>query len=358
MMILSSNSVINTLDGLRGAVVASKLAAFSALAATLAAVFAGIVLLRLAHDYVSGQGLTFWELVRPFVLFLLVARFNTFVADPLHRVVNIFSAGIERQADKGFGDYAGKVSTFLANSISQTKTEMGRHLGGGSTSSASQADGVSGSSNSSGSSIGQWFSDRARDVGNYALEKVKAFFDWIGRGVADFVTTISNMCGFGLNSSDIEQHPFLMILGLLLTGAMKLVLFAQQCQCYVLLTILTLLGPFAFALSIFQPYRSSATSWIARYISISLWIPIGQIVMFVSYKLLDMVAGMELSAGATEPLLTVCAIIVSIMCIRQVPTMTSYVVESAGSGGAENGTGIGDGMNALKAAGAKALGRR
>lgn len=352
-MILSSNSTVVILDELRGAVVASKLAAFSALAATLAAVFAGIVLLRLAHDYVSGQGLTFWELVRPFVIFLLVARFNFFVAGPIHRVVNIFSAGIERQADKSLGAYSIKVGEFLKRSATQIGTQIGDAIP-----KKTPSESASGSNGGALDQLGNWFKDRASDVGKWALSGLTKLLERLGEALTDFIITVSNLCGFGLDRDSVSEQPFAMLLALLLTGALKLILFMQQCQCYVLLTILTLLGPFAFALSIFQSYRQTIGSWIARYISIALWIPIGQVVMFVSYLLLDKVAAMELAAGAKEPLITLCAIIVAIMSIRNVPSMASYVVESAGSGGAESGTSLSDAGSALKAAGAKALGRR
>lgn len=43
------------------------------------------------------------------------------------------------------------------------------------------------------------------------------------------------------------------------------------------LVILTILGPIAFAISIYDGFQSTLTYWLSRYISIYLWLPIADL---------------------------------------------------------------------------------
>lgn len=43
------------------------------------------------------------------------------------------------------------------------------------------------------------------------------------------------------------------------------------------LIVLALLGPLAFAISVYDGFQSTLTAWIARYVGISLWLPVSDL---------------------------------------------------------------------------------
>lgn len=338
-------STLDTLESLRSSVVASKLAGMSALAATIAGLLAGVTLLRMSHDYVSGRGLTFWELVRPFVLLLLVARFNTFVATPLHSIVNIGSNGISNLVsgeEQRFYEVLGTaVNSTFKNSAASLGETVGESIddyenGGtddGSTWSKVESffrKGVGAVMSTATDAIGVMLSqslDRVRSVfGN--------IFKWFFKGP---IEAICIKAGISFDSENFINYPLISTMSLLLCFFLKFIVLGLHCQCYIFLILLSLLGPFSFALAIIPSYKHQVNSWIARYISIALWIPVSKIVMFVSYSLLKNMAAVELGlTGGTSWILIVCLIVV-IRCLMKVPAMSSYIIDSAGAGAAEGG---------------------
>lgn len=349
--------VLEILDGIRSEVVASKLAAFSALASMLAALFAGIVLLRLAHDYVSGQGITFWELVRPFVLVLVVAQFNTFVASPLHRIVNIGTKGMSKQVNMSMGAYYKRLGNLCTqtyiNASGGIKTTIGDATSG-------VGDAID-SGKSSPNALVRFGSKVASAIGDAASTTVSAIVDvvlWPLKKLVELLYStalaVAKYAGMDIKDDDITvmmHFPLISLITLLLTFFLRIMIFALQVECYVTLALLTLFGPFTFALSIFNSWRGQMVSWIARYISVALWIPIQQILIYISYFLLGRIADIELDFSSSAPWLSLCCIVVTLQMLKRVPEISSYVVEAAVSGGT---TDVLAPAKGLAAAGAKA----
>lgn len=340
---LVGTGILNTLDGIRGAVVNSKLAAFSALAATLAALFAGIILLRMAHDYVSGQGITFWELVRPFVIVFLVANFNTMVASPLHRIVNIGTMGLTRVAETESDKYYRVLGEVVKNTYTNAKPE----------------DNPFSSDNAqNGEGKGKWFKNLFKEMGSTIWDAISKLFKKIMDFILSGAVAVAKKCGMGIDNTDelATDYPFISLLCLLFTFYLRLVIFMEQCACYVNLALLTLLGPYAFALSIFQSWRSRASSWIGAYISTALWIPIQQIVLTISYYLLGRIGALELNFESSAPWLTLCCIWVSITMLHKVPSLAGNIIDAAASGmdSGPSATGAAKGAFGAAANGARA----
>ena len=114
---------------------------------------------------------------------------------------------------------------------------------------------------------------------------------------------------------------------------MKAVVFGQQVSCYIVLTLLTLLGPFTFALSILPGFSRSISAWIARYIQVALWIPIGQLMMFINYQLLGRITELTAQYNFGAKYVFIVVLFVCIWNVSKVPQIATYVVESSGAAG-------------------------
>ncbi len=357
MFVLASGSVIEILEGVRSAIIGSKLAGFSAIAATIAGLIAGVSLLKMAHDYVAGQGLTFWELVRPFVMLMLVANFNTFVASPLHRVAIIGTNGMSNLVESSEKNFYNQLGTTLRSTFSNSAAAAGDAIGnaignmdGGNESGDSWWDSVKGFLSKGGKTVLSGLTTAATAAMSWVFDFFKLFIGAILSPITGAACAVAIKAGVPINPSDIFLYPLTSILSLLAVFALELYTLGLYCQCYIFLTLLCLLGPFSFALSILPAYRQQASSWIARYINILLWVPISKIVIFVGYFILKEIAGLEAGMGAGESWVLLVCIFVVIKSLKSIPTIASYIVESAGSGGAEGS----NPATGLAAAGARA----
>ena len=324
MMILPLD-VISTLESIRADIIGSKLAVMSSLASLLAALLCAFVLIKLSHDYIEGQGVTLGMLLRPLIIVFVVCQFNTFVAGPLHGICNVFTGSITenmKDQERQFTDLMGRMvrkhqSSAAADVVADiTEGQQEMATAGGDAGQVSKVDQL--------------------------LMKLKM---WGG-------SLVSAIFRVDMSPSEILTAFFgdiLAAVGLLLIKAFS---FGLKVYSYVILIILTLLGPFAFALSILPPFQSALGSWIGRFINVSLWIPICQIVSFIFYYILNalgeqMVVGHEM--GVCWTLIVLSA--VAVVCITGVPKIANMVIESAGAGG------VHDNVNsALRTAGTFAMG--
>ncbi len=62
------------------------------------------------------------------------------------------------------------------------------------------------------------------------------------------------------------------------------------------LVVLSILGPLSFALSVYDGFHATLTSWIARYISIYLWLPIADLFSAVLAKIQTLMLEADIAA--------------------------------------------------------------
>lgn len=114
--------------------------------------------------------------------------------------------------------------------------------------------------------------------------------------------------------------------------------------------ILSITGPLTFVLAIVPMFMSSLGSWLARYIQITLWIPISHIIVIIMNYfhiiiLKNAITGTEAITWPTS--IMVCLSLVMTIALFKIPTLCEWIVESSG-GAAINA--------AVNKAGAKAAG--
>ena len=98
-------SIWTTLETVRDTVLSGKIEALSSTAAVLAAILAAATLLKLSKDYIQGQPLDIWDLLRPIILLTLVCLFRPMVLDPLDSIVNVFTRDAADAVSVSTGEY-------------------------------------------------------------------------------------------------------------------------------------------------------------------------------------------------------------------------------------------------------------
>lgn len=108
------------------------------------------------------------------------------------------------------------------------------------------------------------------------------------------------------------------------------------------LIVLTIIGPLAFALAIFPGFQDAHVMWIARYVQISLWYPLanilGTIVSYLQGKVITL-QYLEITNGVppeaqSGPTIYIVFMVIATLCYFTVPTISSYIISSSGVAGA------------------------
>lgn len=313
--------VVNTMEGLRSSLINGKLSAFSSIATMFAGIFCALVLLKISHDYLEGRGITLWQVLRPLVIFACVTNFSTFVLTPIHSFTQMASRSMGRQAEFSAKAFTAAVRKSIQvqyyKSLQKTASELGEVFDNGKTENPS---------------VG---------MGPQPPAEKPSFWKRIGEGVGNFFKGAVNFVGWGLKATGRQidfalSSTILLAIESILVLVMKAFMIGQQIYCYVYLIILGVLGPFAFALAILPSYSHNISSWIARYISIALWIPIGQLMYFLNYQILLHMADMSKGYDFGDKWIMIITLAICILNIKAVPQIASYVIESAGDGGAKD----------------------
>ncbi|MVM33898.1 hypothetical protein GO755_27930 [Spirosoma sp. HMF4905] len=108
------------------------------------------------------------------------------------------------------------------------------------------------------------------------------------------------------------------------------------------LIVLTIVGPLSFALAIFTGFQDSHLMWIARYVQISLWFPLanilGTIVTYLQGKVIAL-QYLELTNNVPDEaqsgdIIYMVFMIIATMAYFTIPTIASYIISSSGVGNA------------------------
>lgn len=109
------------------------------------------------------------------------------------------------------------------------------------------------------------------------------------------------------------------------------------------LVVLSILGPLAFALSVYDGFQSTLTSWLSRYISVYLWLPVADLFSAVLSKIQAMMLQMDI-AMLKDPSYVpdgsngvyIIFLIIGIIGYFSIPTVAGWIIQ-AGGGNATRG---------------------
>ena len=105
------------------------------------------------------------------------------------------------------------------------------------------------------------------------------------------------------------------------------------------LVVLAVLGPIAFGISVFDGFQNTLVQWIARYIYVSLWLPVSDLFSAMLAKIQCLSLQKDLELMASDPfymfdsnnMVYLAFLLIGIIGYCTIPTISSWIVQ-AGSG--------------------------
>ena len=106
------------------------------------------------------------------------------------------------------------------------------------------------------------------------------------------------------------------------------------------LVVLSILGPLAFAFSVWDGFQSTLTQWFARYISVYLWLPVSDLfscmlakiqVLMLQSDIAELQSNPEYSIDNSNSVYIV-FMLIGIIGYFTVPTVANWIVQAGGAG--------------------------
>ena len=106
------------------------------------------------------------------------------------------------------------------------------------------------------------------------------------------------------------------------------------------LIVLAILGPIAFAISVYDGFQSTLTQWISRYISVYLWLPVSDLFSSILAKIQVLMLHNDISELQNNPNFSIDAsnttyiifMIIGIVGYFTIPTVANWVISAGGMG--------------------------
>lgn len=271
------------------------------IATVLAAMLAAFSLMRVSTSYVKGGDQFAWELIRPMLILFAVMNFGT-LCSGFESLVAVFTQGIVDNSDTDWDDIFQAIKNAITERVDEPEEPSGK-------------DG-------------------------WLAKALYSFWQFVSRAVP---ATVGGIAAYAAKIF------------------MNAMFFLFQVFAFIVLTFLKIIGPFAFALSIQDEFRSGIATWVGRFIQTVFWIPIGFLLTKMMVTFCEISLTKIIMLGGGEGWLT--GVLIAGMCIVfastiwSIPQFASYIVESAGTAKAEDSAMQGAGRNKVagKWAGGKAI---
>lgn len=106
------------------------------------------------------------------------------------------------------------------------------------------------------------------------------------------------------------------------------------------LIVLAILGPIAFAISVWDGFQSSLTQWICRYVSVYLWLPVSDLFSSILAKIQVLMLQNDISELQNNPNFSIEAsngvylvfMIIGIIGYFTIPTVANWIIQAGGMG--------------------------
>ena len=107
------------------------------------------------------------------------------------------------------------------------------------------------------------------------------------------------------------------------------------------LIVLSILGPLAFAISVWDGFQSSLTQWISRYITIYLWLPVADLFSTIIARLQSIMLQADINRMQTDPnfsldnsdAIYIVFLIIGIIGYFTIPTVAGWIISAGGGAG-------------------------
>ena len=106
------------------------------------------------------------------------------------------------------------------------------------------------------------------------------------------------------------------------------------------LVVLAILGPLAFAISVWDGFQSTLTQWLCRYIQVYIWLPVSDLFSCILAKIQVLMLQNDIERMQTDPNFSldssdgvyIIFMIIGIIGYFTVPTVSSWVIQAGGMG--------------------------
>jgi len=105
------------------------------------------------------------------------------------------------------------------------------------------------------------------------------------------------------------------------------------------LIVLSILGPIAFAISVWDGFQSTLTQWLTRYISVYLWLPVSDLFSAMLSKIQTLIVERDIEMLAdptyipdTGNTVYIIFMIIGIVGYFTIPTVTGWIIQDVGAG--------------------------
>ncbi|WP_407487101.1 conjugative transposon protein TraJ [Elizabethkingia anophelis] len=105
------------------------------------------------------------------------------------------------------------------------------------------------------------------------------------------------------------------------------------------LIVLSILGPIAFAISVWDGFQSTLTQWLTRYISVYLWLPVSDMFSSMLARIQSLILERDIEMLAdpdfipdTSNTVYIIYMIIGIVGYFTIPTVTGWIIQAGGAG--------------------------
>lgn len=105
------------------------------------------------------------------------------------------------------------------------------------------------------------------------------------------------------------------------------------------LVVLSILGPLAFALSVFDGFQSTLTNWISRYVGIYLWLPVSDLFSAILARIQVLMIDQDIQSLQDPSYIPdgntgvyIVFLIIGILGYFTIPTVAGWIISSQGAG--------------------------
>ena len=105
------------------------------------------------------------------------------------------------------------------------------------------------------------------------------------------------------------------------------------------LIVLSILGPIAFAISVWDGFQSTLTQWLTRYISVYLWLPVADLFSAMLAKIQSLILEKDIESLSDPAFIPdtsntgyIIFMIIGIIGYFTIPTVTGWVIQAGGMG--------------------------
>jgi len=161
--------------------------------------------------------------------------------------------------------------------------------------------------------------------------------DELGWSPEDMMTVTGMYIERGMYSMKKSIHDFFREVLELLFEAAALVIDTIRTF---FLIVLAILGPIAFAISVWDGFQSTLTQWICRYVQVYLWLPVSDLFSSILAKIQVLMLQNDISELQNNPNYSIDAsngvyiifMIIGIIGYFTIPTVSGWIIQAGGMG--------------------------